>query len=299
MLDQPQRRTTMPPIEPVKGIKDTSEKLRKLLRFLEREKYVDEGVYEVGPRDAAADLANHWRRHLRASLAKVSALSSGDLNEIDAKFRDLRGLSSRTVVRYRYDDAIKAILQSFDSLVKQLESRGPSSPTLVEASPKFFSPPEIVLRPGPIARRVYISMPSDSGLSDRDNELKWRIVQEIANRGYEPQVFVGPSGGRGLPAGKPWTFAGVDQVMQRCWGAALIGLPKWRVVSSDGAISLATEYCQYEGAVAHTYGLPTLAIAHQSIALRGVFSPQGYEMITMPQDADTAGSTQDIFRELF
>jgi hypothetical protein len=34
-----------------------------------------------------------------------------------------------------------------------------------------------------LIRRVYVSMPSDEGLSDRQNKLKWGIVKQIEELG--------------------------------------------------------------------------------------------------------------------
>lgn len=134
----------------------------------------------------------------------------------------------------------------------------------------------------PLKRRVYISMPADAGLSDRQNRVKWGAVDRIRAAGYEPQVFVGPSGGIGLPAGKPFTLDGVEQTMRRCVGAALIGLPKWK--TADGRL-LATELCQYEGAVAKSFDLPILVLREEHVAERGVFDNAAFEIAQIPEGA--------------
>src|SRR5215217_7999827 len=110
-------------------------------------------------------------------------------------------------------------------------------------------------------RRVFISMPGDRWLNQKQNELKWAIVAQIEKLGYEAQVFVGPSGGQGLPAGKGWSLEDCNEVLRRCVGAAILGFPKWQFTIEGKDFRLATEYTHHEGAVAYTHGLPLLTIA--------------------------------------
>jgi hypothetical protein len=149
-------------------------------------------------------------------------------------------------------------------------------------------------------RRVYISMPAETWLSQKQNDLKWAVVAEIEKLGYEGQVFVGPGGGQGLPAGRGWSLADCDAVMRRCIAAAIIGFPKWRFSIGKHDFRLATEYCHHEGAVAHTYGLPLLTIAEQGIEPRLLFNPHaGLEIISVPLDADTSWLSTRAFRGPF
>ncbi|MDR4492827.1 MAG: nucleotide-binding protein [Nitrospirales bacterium] len=149
-------------------------------------------------------------------------------------------------------------------------------------------------------RRVYISMPGDIWLTQKQNDIKWAIVAEVEKLGYEGQVFVGPSGGQGLPAGKGWSLAGSDAVMRRCVAAAIIGFPKWRFSINDHDFRLATEYCHHEGAVAYTYGLPLLTIVEQGLEPRLLFNPHaGLELITIPADADKSWLATKAFRGPF
>jgi hypothetical protein len=138
-------------------------------------------------------------------------------------------------------------------------------------------------------------MPSDEGLGELQNRIKWRIVRKIAESGFEPQIFTGPSGGLGLPAGKAWTFAEVDAVMRRCCGAALIGIVKWRVRTKSREILLPTEYAQYEGAVALTYQLPILAVMEEGVEPRGIFNPHGFEISHLPGNADISWPDSGAF----
>jgi len=149
-------------------------------------------------------------------------------------------------------------------------------------------------------RRVYISMPSDFALNRRQNNLKWAIVKEIEDLGYEAQVFGSSTGGWGLAAGTSWNLGEVDRVMRRCSGAALIGLPKWRVPFEQRQISLPTEYCHYEGAVAYTRSLPILAAVEQGVEPRVVFNwSVGLEIISIPQNAETIWLQSGAFRRPF
>lgn len=137
-----------------------------------------------------------------------------------------------------------------------------------------------------LTRRVYVSMPSDAGLSDSQNKLKWAIVKQIEALGLEPQIFGGPTGGTGLAAGSSWSLRSVDAVMRRCVGAALIGIPKWKVTMGRRRAWFSTDYTQYEGAAAYACGLPILAAADERIEHRVIFGWQsGLELIPMPADA--------------
>ena len=149
-------------------------------------------------------------------------------------------------------------------------------------------------------RRVFISMPGDMWLNQKQNELKWAIVGEIEKIGYEAQVFVGPGGGQGLPAGKGWSLADCDDVMRRCVGAAMIGFPKWRFSVGEKDFRLATEYTHHEGAVAHTYGLPLLTIAEEGLEPRLLFNQHaGLEIIYVPLDANTSWLSTRAFQGPF
>ena len=113
-----------------------------------------------------------------------------------------------------------------------------------------------------MTRRIFVSSPRDEHLDNRRNELKWAIVKEIEALGYEPQVFGSSKGGDGLPSGRAWSAKEADEVMQRCIGAAILGFPIWQCLGPEGGktVSLVTEYCHYEGALARAYRLPILAV---------------------------------------
>jgi hypothetical protein len=153
-----------------------------------------------------------------------------------------------------------------------------------------------------IARRIFVSTPRNEYLDDRRNELKWAIVKEIEALGYEAQVFGSPEGGRGLPSfmRSSWSPAAADEVMQRCIGAAILGFPIWQCSRATGkkeSVTLVTEYCHYEGALARTYGLPILAVLEDGVEERVFFNRYaGDPFITVPTQADLTWVTGSSFR---
>jgi hypothetical protein len=150
-----------------------------------------------------------------------------------------------------------------------------------------------------IARRIFVSSPRDEYLDDRRNELKWAIVKEIETLGYEAQVFGSSDGGRGLASGKSWSPKDAEDVMQRCVGAAILGFPIWqcRRATAGESVSLVTEYCHYEGAIARTYGLPILAVLEDGAEERVFFNRYaGDPFITVPAQADVTWVAGGGFR---
>ena len=148
-----------------------------------------------------------------------------------------------------------------------------------------------------MTRRIFISSPRDEYLDDRRNELKWAIVKAIEALGYEPQVFGSPEGGKGLAAGKAWSPKDADHVIRRCIGAAILGFPIWKSSGAGKPVSLVTEYCHYEGAIARTYGLPILAVLEEGVEERVFFNRYaGDPVIKPPLEADHTWVTEDRFQ---
>jgi hypothetical protein len=150
-------------------------------------------------------------------------------------------------------------------------------------------------------RRVFVSSPRDEYLDGRRNQLKWAIVSAIERiePGYEAQVFGSPEGGRGLAAAGSWSAENAANVMRRCVGAAILGFPIWAASSArEGkAVSLVTEYCHYEGALARAFRLPVLAVLEEGVEERVFFARHaGTPVITAPIGADHSWVTQDQFR---
>jgi Predicted nucleotide-binding protein containing TIR-like domain len=124
----------------------------------------------------------------------------------------------------------------------------------------------------PITRRIYVSLPADPWLSDNMNRLKWGIVEEIEKLDYTPEIFTNPRGKPGLASAKSWNPREADEIARRCVGAAVLGIPRWRFQDLHGQpVQLPTEFNHYEGALAHTLGLPTLVLAQRDLQRRVVF----------------------------
>jgi hypothetical protein len=153
----------------------------------------------------------------------------------------------------------------------------------------------------PITRRIYVSLPADHWLPDNLNTLKWSIVERIKNLGYTPEIFTNPKGMPGLASAKSWHPRDADEIARRCAGAAILGMARWDFQDSEGKPRLLpTEFNHYEGALAHTLGLPTLVLAQIDIQRRVVFdmSYGGYLGLFKP-DADASWLRTDEFRVPF
>ena len=130
----------------------------------------------------------------------------------------------------------------------------------------------------PFTKRISVIMPFDQSLAPNQNELKWAIVDEIEAMGYQSEMFFDPRGKPGLAAAKAWSAAEADRVTRHCIGAVLIGMPRWKFSTPQGAVLLPTEFCYYEGAIAYTLRLPMLILVQQDVIRRVVFdnSYDGY-----------------------
>lgn len=150
----------------------------------------------------------------------------------------------------------------------------------------------------PVLRRVYVSVPGDSRLSDSQIAMKWAVIDAIADAGYVPEIFYSerPRSGS-LTYGRNWSFSECSAVMRRCVGAVIVGLPRHQLTTDDGPIRLPTEYAHIEGTLAVEQELPTLLLAEAGISDRGMFFPGGTHLITsfpLGADAGWAKSTKFI-----
>ncbi len=148
-------------------------------------------------------------------------------------------------------------------------------------------------------RRVYVSMPADAWLTPAENELKWAIVAKIEARGLQAEVFHDPRGTDSISAGLAWTAERADDIMRRCVGAALIGLPRWTFRVRKGAVKLATDSCHYEGAVAHARQLPCFLLIQKDVEHRVVFEESFGHFAEMPPGVDTSWLDQKEFTAPF
>jgi hypothetical protein len=144
-------------------------------------------------------------------------------------------------------------------------------------------------------RRIFISAPRDKRLDQPRIKIKQAIVDQIKNAGYEPQIFLTPVGGAGLAAGAGWSLEEVERIARRCVGAAMIGLPFWKTTLEARELWLPTDYCPYEGAVAHSLGLPILAVSI-GIEQRGIFGEHArVHGISIPLQEDLSWLEADSF----
>jgi hypothetical protein len=143
-------------------------------------------------------------------------------------------------------------------------------------------------------------MPADRWLDSAQNSLKWGIVEQIEQIGYVPEVFFDPSGRKSLASGRAWSATAVEDVMRHCHGAALIGLPRWEFDSADGHVALPSDFCNYEGALAQTLGLPLLIVTQWNLAHRVVFDVGfGPYIGSFPVGADVGWLAAPAFRTCF
>ena len=122
-----------------------------------------------------------------------------------------------------------------------------------------------------VTRRVCVILPDDRWCSADENRFKWAIVERIEALGLVAEIFHDPRGTASLCAPMAWSAANAEYVTRRCVGAALIGLPRWRVDTPDGRLQLPTEFSHFEGALAWQLGLPLLVLVQQDVVRRVVF----------------------------
>lgn len=141
--------------------------------------------------------------------------------------------------------------------------------------------------------RIFISATGDQNLDERRRLIKKEIIRTVSEAGFEPQIFFES----GLPIDKAWNFTTVSDVMQRCQGAVVLGLNR---STNDTGNLTPTEYNHYEGALALAQGLPTLIIAEEGTANRGIFFNGGGQIIAyLPSDADVGWLNLDSFKLRF
>jgi Predicted nucleotide-binding protein containing TIR-like domain len=123
-------------------------------------------------------------------------------------------------------------------------------------------------------RRIYISMPADEWLTNKQNDLKWAIVNEIKKLGYVPEVFsLGSKYISGsIAAAKAWSPDEALSIARQCSAGIIIGLPRWTFNVNKKQISFASDFCQYEAALFKALNLPVLIVSQNDIEQRVVFN---------------------------
>lgn len=120
-------------------------------------------------------------------------------------------------------------------------------------------------------RRIFCSLPADQWLTRQENKVKWAIVSSIEALGYTVEIFLDPRGTTSMSASLAWNATECERVMRCCEGCVVLGFPRWRINTETERMLLPTDFNQYEGAVAHTLGLPLLVLVQQGVIRRVVF----------------------------
>src|SRR5262249_20773925 len=130
---------------------------------------------------------------------------------------------------------------------------------------------------------IFVSMPADQFNTNSENAFKWALMDLIKKQGFFPEVFFNPKTTKGLAASISWSPDAVERVLKQCIGAVLVGLPRWHFRDSNRSVLIATEYCQYEGALARNLNLPLLVFVQEGVLRRGVFDSNfGPYVTTLP-----------------
>lgn len=167
-------------------------------------------------------------------------------------------------------------------------------------------------------RRIFVSAPRTKRLEQRPDlleefpniiEFKKKIYEKIESINYEVVRFGEKEAKHGIAASKGgWNIKSMEEVISQCIGAVIIGIPFWEVIDREniksnqnevrGSNWLPTEYCHYEGAVAHKLKLPTLAIS-VGIKNRVVFEERSSAIIVELEKPDPGFLDLDEFSNTF
>jgi hypothetical protein len=139
---------------------------------------------------------------------------------------------------------------------------------------KSFSSAENFL-PNQRSRRVYVSVPRDHHLDERQRTLKAAILDVLRNGRLEPQEFHVS----GLPLRSPYTFEAVREVMSRCHGALILAFARWHDPSGDKSLSIPTVWNHFEGAFAVALRKEILVITEDHVAQDGITWNGGGQLV--------------------
>ena len=131
-------------------------------------------------------------------------------------------------------------------------------------------------------KRVYVSVPRDHHLDERQQSLKRAILDRLMREGLEPQEFQVS----GLPLRSPYTFEAVGDIMKRCHGALILAFARWRDPSGTGRVSMPTVWNHFEGAFALAMKKELLVITEENVASDGItWGGGGQIMLWIPSHA--------------
>jgi len=127
----------------------------------------------------------------------------------------------------------------------------------------------------PRVKRVYVSVPRDHHLDERQRVLKHAILNKLRQAGLEPQEFHVS----GLPLRSPYTFGAVKDIMARCHGALILAFARWRDPSEGERVAMPTVWNHFEGAFALALKKEMLVITEENVAADGITWDGGAQII--------------------
>jgi Predicted nucleotide-binding protein containing TIR-like domain len=125
------------------------------------------------------------------------------------------------------------------------------------------------------AKRVYVSVPRDNNLDERQRVLKHAILDKLRSKGLEPQEFQVS----GLPLRSPYTFDAVRDIMSRCHGALILAFARWRDPSGGEGVAMPTVWNHFEGAFALALKKEILVIREKNVAGDGITWDGGGQIV--------------------
>lgn len=132
------------------------------------------------------------------------------------------------------------------------------------------------------AKRVYVSVPRDHHLDERQRVLKHAILDELRSKGLEPQEFQVS----GLPLRSPYTFDAVREIMARCHGVLILAFARWRDPSGGEGVAMPTVWNHFEGAFAVALKKEILVITEKNVSADGItWAGGGQIVLGAPSDA--------------
>ncbi len=147
----------------------------------------------------------------------------------------------------------------------------------------------------PPNRRVFLSLPVPKNLDPRRQRLRTGLIERIRKAGYQPEIFLE----EGLAAALAWSMENVSHVMQRCVGIAILAMPRWTFAEGDRRLQLASEFHQYEGAIAFSLGLPLLVTVERGVEERGVLWTSSGPILFLEADDDESWFESERFLRRF
>lgn len=124
-------------------------------------------------------------------------------------------------------------------------------------------------------KRVFVSVPRDHNLDERQRVLKHAILDKLRGVGLEPQEFQVS----GLPLRAPYTFEAVRDIMTRCHGALILAFARWRDPTGGERVTIPTVWNHFEGAFALALRKEILVITEENVAEDGITWGGGAQIV--------------------